>query len=195
MNAMVTFDEPSHTYQVNGKHVPSVTQVLSVLSDFSKVPWQVMERARERGQLVHEAGELLIRDELDWSSIDSEIQAYLVGLRKFLKDTAITILSTEQVVCDPSMGYAGTLDAIGYWRRGRALFDWKTSLALPSTVGPQLSAYAHALKVSTGEDIRRRYCVRLSPGDYRIDKCADPVDWSTFVSCLNIHKFKERHAA
>ena len=83
---MLAFDEPSHTYTYDGTVVPSVTQVLTILNDFSKVPWQVLQAAQERGRLVHKAGEYLLRGELDWSSIDSEIQSYLVEGRYCLSN-------------------------------------------------------------------------------------------------------------
>lgn len=190
---MIEFDDLSHTYRVAGKVLPSVTQILGVLNDFSKVPWQVLEAARERGSLVHAAGELMLQDRLDWSSIDSEIQAYLIGLQKFVKESGAVITGTERRVYHPEQGYAGTLDAIVHWRNGYALVDWKTSVAAPKSVGPQLAAYGAALNAYTGQRIPRHYCVRLLPGEYKVDRVDDPKNWSIFQSCLNLWRFS--HAA
>lgn len=188
----IQFDQETHTYRDGdtGRLVPSVTQVLEVLSDFSKVPWQRLEAARERGSLVHAAGELLIKGQLAWDSIDSEIQAYMLGLQKFLAESGAVITGTERIVYNRELGYAGTLDAIAHWRNGYALLDWKTSVVTPISVGPQLYGYEAALKQHTGQWIRRHYCVRLMPNDYRVDRVDNIRNRSVFISALNIWKYR-----
>ena len=183
---MLAFDEPSHTYTYDGTVVPSVTQALTILNDFSKVPWQVLQAAQERGRLVHKAGEYLLRGELDWSSIDSEIQSYLVGLKKFLDESGFVALETETQVYSEKYRYAGTIDAVGYWRNGICLVDWKTSVAKPKHVGPQLAAYRQAYNEQAKNQVRRIYCVRLSPGAYKVDKIEGAADFSIFKSALNL---------
>ena len=112
--------------------------------------------------------------------------------RKFLKDSAAVVISTEQRVYHSHRKYAGTLDAQFMWRKGRCLFDWKSSVVAPASVGPQTAGYADAL-VDMGEipyrNIRR-YCVQLMPGNYKVTRLDEPQDFSIFQSCLNIWRFK-----
>jgi hypothetical protein len=56
--SLFTFDEKEHLYKYDGQAVISVTQVLSDLSDFSKVPKHYLDKAIDRGNEVHFAIEL-----------------------------------------------------------------------------------------------------------------------------------------
>ncbi len=184
----LSFDPDTHTYTLRGQVVPSVTQVLGVLNDFSAVPWAVLEAARRRGQAVHEAVELLLQGRLDRASLDPAIVPYVESFEQFALDTGFEPLITELRVAGPN--FAGTLDALGKTRRIRrgsgALFDWKTSLALPSSVGPQLAAYQQAYRDTLGELIRSRYCLRLTPGSYKLDRMDEDRYWHIFKSALNL---------
>jgi len=187
---MLEFTEQGHVYTWNGKPVPSVTQILDVLNDFSRVPWDVLERAKDRGTRVHRAGELLLREELDWSSLDDEVRPYIVGLQKFLDDTKFVPLTTGTKVYHESLGYAGAIDCTGFWRNGHCIVDWKTSVATPRTVGPQLSAYLEALNTTRKTKITRRYCIRLqADGTYKVDPQKTLSDFTIFKSALNLWRY------
>jgi hypothetical protein len=82
--AMLTFDEATHTYRVNGSIVPSVTQVIP--SDYSHVHPRVLEKARQRGHAVHKATELYDKGTLDFATLDPQIEPYLVAWDKFKLD-------------------------------------------------------------------------------------------------------------
>jgi len=62
MSIDFTFDGDHHLYLVQGRPVPSVTQVLQATglgADYSMVPPQVLERKRTIGQFVHQATQYL----------------------------------------------------------------------------------------------------------------------------------------
>ena len=46
----LTFDEAAHEYRLDGRRLPSVTQLLAPLVDYSKVPRETLERAQALGQ-------------------------------------------------------------------------------------------------------------------------------------------------
>jgi len=184
--AELVFRADTHTYTLGGRVLPSVTQALSVLDQYEGVPPSVLEAAREFGQHVHAACDLDNRGVLDEDALDPALAPYLAGWRKYRRDSGIKILASELRLHDARLGYAGTCDVLGELRGQRCVIDIKSGL-VPKTVGPQCAAYANALKV------RRRYCVQLMPNDYRVHALNDPADFSLFLSCLNIAKWREKN--
>jgi hypothetical protein len=189
------FDAETHTYTLDGKRLPSVTEVLEPLIDYSRVPRDVLEHARIRGQHVHEAMALLVRDDLDWSSLDPELVPYIEGGKRFLDESGLVVIASELRVACGRIGCAGTLDLLAHWRNSEAIIDWKATSAVPPTVGPQTAAYDRLYLSMFGGRPRKRYCVQLRPNDYKIHALTDPADWSIFQSALNIHHWRQRHAA
>jgi hypothetical protein len=155
----------------------------------------VLEHARVRGQHVHEAMALLVREELDWSSLDPELIPYIEGGKRFLDESGITVIASEMRVACANIGCAGTLDLCGYWRNSEAIIDWKATATMPPTVGPQTAGYDRLYQSMFGGRSRRRYCVQLKPRAYKVYPLPDPADWSIFQSALNIHHWRQRHAA
>lgn len=191
----LAFDKDQHAYTVNGRSVPSVTQVLQPLELLDGIPADVLEHARIRGQHVHEAMALLVRESLDWDSLDPELRPYIEGGKRFLDESGITVVASEYRVACAKLRLAGTLDLVGVLRNSEALLDFKATATLPKTVGPQTSAYERLYRSMLGGITRRRYCVLLKPGDYKLHQLTDPADWSIFQSALNIHHWRNRNAA
>ena len=73
----VDFDPATHTYTSEGRRVPSVTQCIDRLNDYSMVPADLLERKRELGTAVHQATALYDQDDLDWGSVADEVYPYL----------------------------------------------------------------------------------------------------------------------
>lgn len=189
---MLTFDEPSHTYVLDGRLVPSVTQVLACLEDFERIPYAVLEAARIRGQYVHEACALLVRDELDWSALDVTLVPYLVGAKRFLDETGLTVIASECRVVSEELALAGTLDLVGIWRTKECVFDFKATAIIPKSVGPQLALYESLYRSHYGGGKRLRYCVHLMPNDYRVRAYLSSNDMHIGLSCLNVFNFKSK---
>ena len=187
---MLTFDDPSHTYRWNGAIVPSVTQILRPLSDFSDIPPAILERKRAIGVAVHKACELIDHGTLDAATISPEIAGYVVAYREFLITKRPEWLFNESQVFNPSYRYAGTLDRAGSLD-GPALLDLKTGPE-SAAIGVQLAAY---LKAATMPPDTRRYSLHLrDDGTYRLCEHTDRNDWPLFLSLLNLHNWKAKHA-
>ena len=60
-----TFDPIEHIYRFDGQRVPSVTQILEPLIDYSGVPNGVLQYAADRGTAVHLATEFYDDGDLD----------------------------------------------------------------------------------------------------------------------------------
>lgn len=181
---MLTFDAETHTYRVAGRITPSVTQVLEPLQQLKGVPPALLERAREFGNHVHLATHLSDMGLLDEVALDAELVPYLVGWRKFRRDTGFHVVQSEAPMHSDLYGYAGTPDKIGTLGRDVCVLDIKSGV-VPFTVGPQVAAYQKLIEPMP----RKRLCVQLIPNDYRVHELKDPRDFAVFQSALNIHKF------
>lgn len=196
----VEFDEAAHRYRLDGQPVPSVTQVLGVLDQFAGVPLDVLEAAREFGTAVHKAVELDVLGVLDEDSLDPALVPCFAGWLAFRADTGAKPLRSEFRVASRSRRYAGTSDLLvempgrSSWRARSStvtLVDIKSGAVPKLTAGPQTAAYAEAIYEATGVRLRRA-CLQLLPNDYRFVACDDDRDWSIFLSCLNIHHWRNK---
>jgi hypothetical protein len=190
MNGL-TFDEGTHTYRFNGNVVPGVTSILAPLTDFSRVPPAVLEAASQFGKAVHRACELDDLGELDEDQLDAALVPYLTAWRKFSADYAVEWEQIEQQTFHTTMRYAGTPDRFGKVRGQLTVVDIKSTAELYPTVGPQLSAYAHALKHPYAD----RLAVQLkADGTYVAKPYTDPTDFPVFASLLTLRNWCTRYA-
>lgn len=189
---MIEFDADSHTYQLAGRAVPSVTEVLKVVEDLSHVDPQTLDQARQFGTDVHRAAELFVAGTLDTDDLDSDVKGCIDALERYLEDMGLEPVATEVIVYSTRHQYAGTMDLLAKdWSGYLVEVDYKTSLTRPRAVGPQTAAYEQAYHEMTGTPIEGgRCCLRLrSDGTYRADPLEDSADWLVFRSALNIWQF------
>ena len=198
---MIDFDEATHTYSRNGVVVPSVTQVLTPLTDYSSVPKWRLGQARERGDYVHRMCEMFVWGTLDESDLDKDYTPYLDGFKRFLKDTNFIPEHVEERVYHPQLHYAGTFDLGGSLppkgrvrKTYRALIDIKTTYAFMPSVGPQTAGYKDAWNKMVDKELRfeKRMALRLKPDEYELIPLRDEGDMNIFQSCLNVYNFMKR---
>lgn len=190
---MLTFDPVGHVYKVGTRVVPSVTQTLAPLVDYSGVPAAILERARQLGQAVHTMTELYDRDDLDMDNLSDELLPYLTAWIKFRAEARFVPELIEERFHHPSLGFAGTLDRTGLINGRRAVVDIKKMLRLEPVVGVQLAAYQE-LCIKNGVDVQDRYGLGLrADGTYRLIPFTDKQDWPTFLSLLTLRNFREKH--
>jgi hypothetical protein len=179
----LTFDPVAHHYFWNGRRVPSVTQVLEPLFDWSSVPHAVLERKRQIGQAVHQAIHLELTVGVDPASIDPACVPYFAAWKRFCSECKFEPLLVEQrVYCNLGqllgkkrhLEYAGTPDEWGLFQGEPALIDWKCSMFLNyEAVGSQTAAYLFALvhghKIGSMAD--KRFAVKLmGDGRYKVER-------------------------
>lgn len=197
-DARLIFDEASHTYTLGDRVLPSVTSIMqdAGLCDFS-APW-FTESVRTRGQLVHAAIALDIEGDLDDETLDPVLEGYVAGWRQFLIETGAAVEHSERRVCDPVLGFAGTLDSIvrmqdANGRTRRTLLDFKPA-TYPS-VGPQTAAYAMCADALYPEPVFFARAALILPGNgtYKLEPLVDPLDKPTFLAALRVFQFRQRH--
>lgn len=196
---MFRFDEPSHTYTLGAQVLPSVTQVLAPLVDFSMVPPAVLDRARQRGVAVHRCVQLDILDDLDEESVAPEIAGYLKAWRQFRTDCQITAADfgePERPMYHKTYGYAGTPDVPLFLYKHWTVLDVKTAEAFSPVWPLQLAAYQELINANTPKGqhkIEHRYSLRLREnGTYRLDQATDRNDWGVFLAALTINQWQKK---
>ena len=143
--AELLFDEALHQYTVGGIVVPSVTQLLQPLRDFSGIPPAVLERKRAIGVAVHKATELDDEGTLDENTVHPIVQPYLKAYRKWRAEMNVFVLASERRVYHPTLRYAGTLDLEVQIRGRKWIVDKKTAQSAHPSWALQTAAYREPL--------------------------------------------------
>ena len=143
----LAFDPIAHRYTYDGVEVPSVTSILTGvgISDYSRIPRDVLARAAARGTAVHEAIEYLLADDLDWSSVADEIEPYVSAYVEWVRDTGWQPVQIECRLYHPTLRYAGTADQIGTLGGEMYVLDLKTSARPAEWWAIQTMAYRECL--------------------------------------------------
>lgn len=199
--SQLTFQEDSHTYRWGGVVVPSVTQALTPLYDFTMVDPEVLERKRLIGTAVHAAIDIsLSADGLDTASIDPAWAGYYRAWQKFVADTGVgeaDIGNGEEPMYHKKYGYAGKPDRNIFIDGEWAVIDYKTAVDLHPAVGLQLAAYREMINSNTSKEqrlIKSRYALQLRKnGTYRLAKFEDKSDWSAFLALLTVDSWRRKH--
>lgn len=186
----LTFDEAAHAYYLDGRRLPSVTQVLerTRIVDYGYIPPRTREMALRRGSAVHTAIALDIEGDLDEASFEP-LMGYVEAARAARRDLGIAIPDCfEQRRYHPQHLYAGTVDLI----YGDILLDWKTNSA---EWWVRLQTAAYAAMFGGGEF--RRIAVELhDDGTYRLEtfKAKDyRRDFNDFLCCLRVVQMVDEH--
>lgn len=187
------FDPVEHAYTLGEKRLPSVTQTLAPLIDYSQVPKAVLERAQQLGTAVHRLTELYDLDDLDTENLSQELMPYLTAWMRFRAETRFVPELIEQRYHHPALNFAGTLDRTGLINGRRAVIDIKKMLRLGPVIGVQLAAYKE-LCIRNSVQIEDRYGLGLrADGTYRLVPFNDKGDWPVFLSLLTLRNFKDKH--
>lgn len=191
--ARFAFDPQRHEYTIDGVRVPSVTEILKVVVDFSGIPDAVLENARDRGEKLARAIDLHNRECLDRSSLDAGTLAGVDAWAQYLEDTGATVIESEAPVYHVGLRYAGKPDCVLAVGAHYVIPDVKATHEPPRTVGAQTAAYERAWAERVRRGKIQRECVHIKDGKYQRLPRRDPADWSLFVSCLNVYTFMRKN--
>lgn len=186
--------DEQHLYWLGDRAFVSVHEILGVLGllpDFSNLP----ESYRHRGKEVHRACEEIDAGTFDIASIAEDYWGYIDAYRKFVNATNYRPFKWEIKLCDVDVGYAGTLDKVGYLHGTLGILDIKTSAVLDAATELQLSAYASLWK----RNFRRvpakwKYALQLKPdGTFNLVTKYTKTPERKWKSYLEVYQWKVRH--
>jgi len=141
---LLTFDDASHIYRVDGVAVPSVTELLEaagISPDYSKVNPAVLQHARRRGIHVDLCCDLDDADDLDWSSVDPEAVGYVQAWQCFKADYGYKPLASQVILYHPGYGYAGTADCVGELDGQVTVAERKATARMAASYALQTAGY------------------------------------------------------
>lgn len=104
----IDFNEELHEYRIDGKIVPSATQVIGqVLPGFDAGDYY-----KQRGRALHLACELADANKLNWQTVHPEIEGKIRAWLKFRADWPKPILATEKKIGHSLYMFAGRIDRV-----------------------------------------------------------------------------------
>lgn len=198
---VITLNPETHEYAVDGIKVPGVTKILESagLIDFSMVPEDLMQRAKLYGEALHRT--LEFEDKGILKTYDAALTNDLEAWRKFKADYHVEFLpdGIERKVMSKRWGVCGTLDRIGYIKKGLqklSIVDIKSSTSFHPAIRLQTAGYKLCYEEEHGGKVRvqDRYGVRLNgDGTYTIEKYAEQNDEYAFIAAVQLYKWKQLH--
>jgi len=184
----ITFQEEGHQYQIDGVSVPSVTQVVDQLHNFTGS--HDATAAMERGTIIHKACEFVILGVLDWRTIDASIRPEVETFAAWWEESRFKPLLVEGLVASRRYQFAGRLDLFGVWKTGLALIDFKTGNEYPAyrfqTAGLRiaLEETIDAPRILAKLPPIERYCLYLKGDKARPVYHCDARDHARFLAAL-----------
>ena len=171
------FDKESHTYFLDGRVIPSVTQILAKSGILDNRFFKA--GAAERGTSVHEQCERIANG----LEIEAE-NGYTSAFRSFLNDSKIEPVEIETQYYS-KLGFAGTLDLIAVFRGELVLIDIKTGIYQEWW---QLQLAGYSLLIGN-ENIRRFSLGIKENGKYKFSEYQNKKeDTAGFLSAFETYK-------
>jgi RecB family exonuclease len=185
---VLAFDAVAHRYTYGDRELISVTQALTE-AGFIDTRWY-SDEAAQRGTAVHAAVQRF--HDCGEVATDDACAPFFDAYLSFQMQAGFDVHATEERICDPVMGYAGTLDLRGRFRSqasGVDVVDIKTG-AIPAWVGYQTAAYARCID-GTATARARRWALNLrADGTYRLEPLTKRTDTQVFLAALTVAQAK-----
>lgn len=191
---MIEFDPDTHIYKIDGRVVPSVTQVLGAMGCGNNRFYT--GEGRERGNAVDTLTELYDAGKLDLDAVEShcpQYHGYVMAWIKFRAETGFETFRAQVKVANSVLGYAGMLDREGRFHprnTNGVIVDIKTG-AREWWHPLQTQGYADCMVEPHG-----RGCVYLDRyGDYKWSLHDDPADAAGWLNYLYAYNYRKNRGA
>lgn len=209
----VVFTDSNHTYELDGKRMPSVTALIGKFKKpFDKAFWSYKTAEKEgvtqeeilakwesialyatnKGSKLHNFAENYINnkiiDNVIYEPIDEKaydkIESHFLKFYEDTKETLVPIVS-ELVVGSAELGICGMVDQLYYSTKLKALviFDWKTNKALNKKSRFQNKMLGPCAHLDECE--MSTYSLQLSAYRYIIEHSTNLKFHSTFIVWFN----------
>lgn len=182
------YDPAGHRYVMDGRPVPSVTQLLKV-AGIIDTAFLNDDAALRRGTLVHQHCEWVDKEHrlahgIATAPIVKPIDGYINAYAGFVRDHAPRYTHVEVGLLHATLRFGGRPDRIcaDLAGQGPAVLEIKTG-SPAAWHGVQLAAYQ--MLFPTGS----RWVVYLKPnGRYRLQRCTQAEDYGRFTQALADHR-------
>ena len=181
----VRFDKEKHVYMIDGKKLPSVTEIINsvIQRDFYADEFQM-----HKGSMIHLALKLYLQGKLDENSIDERIKCRVEAGKKAIKELELRPpYVIEKHLFHKLYQYAGTPDLL---TEDGILIDWKSSHN-KSVIG-QLGGYYLLLKENKFYVYRLYEIVLDDNGNYVVNAYQEKQCKRIFLNCLSLFNFLEK---
>ena len=181
----IEFNEETHTYKVDGKILPSVTGITSILSnlEYKEIDLEILKRAAEKGSAVHKA----IEDYLLWGEYELDIQyePYMEQFKKALEKEKFETKKTEFKLTNGEI--CGTLDNMSKLNGETIIIDYKTTATIHlKLLEAQFGGYK-ILCDSNSIKIDKWYGLFLTKKGYKFKEVKPNVE--IFNKCKEIYDY------
>ncbi len=155
----------------DGNTYPSITTVLSILSEDSIRAWrarvgeekanQISRQASSRGTTVHNIIEKYVANNPEYikGEMPHNIQTFK-DVQQVIDEGVTKVYQQEAPLYSKHLGVAGRVDCVGQWKGIDSIIDWKTSRKFKkkewiSSYFMQCAAYAIMWEERTGTPIKQ----------------------------------------
>jgi len=173
--------------------LPSVTQVLGVYADFSRIKPEVLAHAAARGTAVHAACAAHAQG-LWVPDLEPELTGYFQSFARWFDAMVVDVVGVELEVAHKALGYQGHLDLAVMLKGGHGvtIIDLKTPATKNRLWAAQLAAYKEAFNACHVLTVQRVASLRLkrdgSPAIFD-EYTNSHQDFAAFVAALTAYKW------
>lgn len=174
---------------------PHVSAILKPFVDYSEIPADRLELARDRGIRLHAAFASYAL--MVWSpKLPAKDRGYFDSFKRWFDQYVVKVHAVEKQLLDDAFGFIGTPDFIGELSMPAGTFlmtvvDWKTPLTPSRTWKAQANAYLHLAK-KAGYPAQLSGILQPDP-DGNIARMTwvknEAKHFAAFVSALNCHRY------
>lgn len=172
--------------------IPSVTEVLSLFTDFSRIRPDVLAHAAERGTIVHQACAAIASGL--WSlGVPPDCAGYVKSFERWF-NLVDTVHMVEAELIHPIHGYMGHLDLCVTLRceTHSRIVDLKTPITEGVTWAAQIAAYEELVRTNSDHLPKRSGSLRLR-ADGGVARFSENVDGtrplSAFLNALSAYRY------
>ena len=193
MKDIFTFDEPTHTYRLNGIILPSVSQILKE-TGFVNTEF-FTEEGKIRGTETHKACWYYDEDDFSWDNVDESLHGYVQAYINFKKEADFVPWFIEKKLYSKLYMFGCTPDRAGrLGNNPNAIVEIKTGVP-----GIWASLQTAAQKIVLEEayperGFHKRFSVQLKEdGKYKLLPYKDQSDKNIFLSALTLCHWRRKH--
>lgn len=214
MGRIFTYRDDDHSYWEGepdtGRRLLSTTEICGLAGLVDRTYFTPL--AAQKGTYVHLAAEYDDRDdvELDEDDLDEALLPYLEAYRSFKRDCRPEWSMIEARLYDPQLGFAGTVDRVGWLcprgktKKQRVVLDLKSGSPAPFHA-MQTAGYQHlvtrelvlsgvAEQQPTSKPLVERYGLYLRKnGRYKLTQFTETTDIAVFMAARTVSIWRVKH--